>query len=87
VPTELDKAAVRAGMATVKPAVVACGEKSGDKGTVKIAMKVKPDGMVEDASVASAPNDALGSCVATALRKAQFAKTVNGGSFTYPFAF
>jgi molybdenum cofactor biosynthesis protein B len=87
VPTDLDKAAVRAGMATVKPAVVACGEKSGDKGTVKIAMKVKPDGMVEDASVASAPNDALGSCVATALRKAQFAKTVNGGSFTYPFAF
>jgi hypothetical protein len=86
-PTELDKAAVRAGMATVKPAVVACGEKSGDKGTVKIAMKVKADGAVESASVASAPSDALGACVATALRKAQFAKTVNGGSFTYPFAF
>ena len=86
-PTELDKAAVRSGIEKVKPAVVACGEKNRDKGTVKIAMKVKPDGSVDDASVASSPNDALGSCVASALRKAQFAKTVNGGTFTYPFVF
>lgn len=86
-PTELDKAAVRSGIEKVKPAVVACGEKNGDKGTVRIAMKVKPDGSVADASVASAPSDALGSCVASALGKAQFAKTVNGGTFTYPFAF
>jgi len=86
-PTELDKAAVRSGIATVKPAVVACGEKSGEKGTVKIAMTVKPDGSVSEASVASSPSDALGSCVSTALKKAQFAKTVNGGTFTYPFEF
>jgi TonB family protein len=86
-PTELDKAAVRSAIEKVKPAVVACGEKSSDKGTVRIAMKVKPDGSVTDASVAAAPNDALGSCVAAALKKAQFAKTVNGGEFTYPFAF
>ncbi len=86
-PTELDKAAVRAAIEKVKPAVVACGEKSPDTGTVKIAMKVKPDGSVSDASIAAAPNDTLGSCVAAALEKAQFAKTVNGGSFTYPFVF
>jgi molybdenum cofactor biosynthesis protein B len=87
VPTELDKAAVRSAIEKVKPAVVACGEKNSDKGTVKIAIKVKPDGSVSDASVAAAPNDALGACVASALKKAQFAKTVNGGSFTYPFVF
>jgi TonB family protein len=87
VPTELDKAAVRSAIEKVKPAVVACGEKNSEKGTVKIAMTVKPDGSVSDASVAASPDDALGSCVASALRKAQFAKTVNGGSFTYPFVF
>ena len=87
IPTELDKMAVRAGIQKIKPRVVSCGEKSSDKGTVRISVSVKPDGSVSSASVESSPSAALGDCVAAALRKAEFAKTVNGGSFTYPFVF
>jgi hypothetical protein len=87
IPAELDKAAVRTGMEKIKPRVVACGEASADKGTVKIAVVVKPDGSVSQASVVVAPNEKLGECVASAIHKAQFAKTVGGGNFTYPFVF
>ncbi len=87
IPSELDKAAVRSGMEKIKPRVVACGETSTDKGIVKVAVVVKPDGSVTSASVVVAPNPALGDCVAAAIRKAAFAKSVSGGSFTYPFAF
>ncbi|MBL9016015.1 MAG: hypothetical protein JNL83_17640 [Myxococcales bacterium] len=88
VPESLDKSMVRAGVERVKPRVVACGEKSGGtKGTVKIAMQVSPDGAVTSASVADAPSAALGDCVLAAMKSAKFGKTVNGASFTYPFAF
>jgi TonB family protein len=88
VPEALDKSMVRAGIDRVKPRVVACGEKSGGaKGTVKISMQVSPDGAVTSASVAAAPDPALGECVLAAMRSAKFGKTVNGASFTYPFAF
>jgi len=87
VPEELDKSAVRAGVEKIKPRVVACGEKAGTKGTVKIAVAVAPGGNVTSATVAATPDAGLGDCVATAMKNATFAKTVNGGSFTYPFAF
>jgi TonB family protein len=56
-------------------------------GTVKIAVEVAPEGNVKSAEVTESPDTALGACVATALKKAQFGKSVNGGSFTYPFVF
>jgi TonB family protein len=87
VPEELDRAAVRASIDKVKPAVVACGEKAGVKGTVKIAVAVAPEGNVTSADVAESPDAALGSCVASAIKRAKFTKTINGGSFTYPFVF
>lgn len=88
VPEELDRAAVRTGIEKVKPAVVACGEKSGGvKGTVKIAVEVAPEGNVTSTEVTDSPDTALGACVANAMKKAQFGKSVNGGSFTYPFLF
>ena len=87
VPESLDKSMVRAGVEHVKPRVVSCGEKSGIKGTVKIAMTVAPDGSVATASVADAPDATLGDCVLAAMRSAKFGKTVNGATFTYPFAF
>ncbi|MBL0219360.1 MAG: TonB family protein [Myxococcales bacterium] len=71
----------------MKPRVVSCGEKSGIKGTVKIAMTVAPDGSVGTASVADAPDATLGDCVLAAMRSAKFGKTVNGATFTYPFVF
>ncbi len=87
VPETLDKTMVRAGVNVVKPKVQKCGEKIAVKGTVKIAMEVSPDGAVTGASVADAPDAALGECVAAAMKLAKFGKSVNGGSFTYPFVF
>jgi outer membrane biosynthesis protein TonB len=86
-PAELDKSMVRAGIEKVKPRVVACGEKSTKKGTVKIAVTVRPDGTVKDAGVVASPTPALGDCVSATMKKAEFGKSVGGGSFTYPFVF
>ncbi|MCW5808635.1 MAG: AgmX/PglI C-terminal domain-containing protein, partial [Deltaproteobacteria bacterium] len=83
----LDKTQIRTGVERVKPAVIACGEKSSAKGTVTIAVTVDAEGAVTSSSVQSAPDDTLGSCVAAALRRARFAKTAQGGTFSYPFVF
>ncbi len=86
-PDRLDRAAVKEGVEHMKPRVIACGERTPVKGTVKLAITVAPDGSVSDISVNDTPDAALGECVATALRKATFAKTINGATFVYPFAF
>jgi molybdenum cofactor biosynthesis protein B len=83
----LDKAAVKAGITDVKPAVQECGEEHYHSGTVKITLTVSADGVVTDTTVAESPDPALGACVASALKRATFAKTQNGAVFTYPFAF
>jgi TonB family protein len=67
--------------------VIQCGETHGAKGQVKISVTVAPSGSVTDASVVSSPDEALGTCVANAVKKATFAQTENGGSFNYPFVF
>lgn len=87
IPETLDKGAVRAGVDTMKPVVIGCGEKFASKGTVRVSMEVAPDGHVTSASVDDSPDAQLGACVATALRKAHFAKSQNGASFVYPFVF
>jgi TonB family protein len=78
---------VKAGVEKVKPRIVACGEKGGIKGTVKIALTVDSEGTVKSTSVVESPDQALGACVAGAMRNAKFAKTVKGSEFTYPFVF
>lgn len=87
VPAKLDKAMVTSGIAKVKPVVIRCGETHGVKGQVKISVTVSPSGDVTSATVAASPDDALGACVANAVKKASFATTETGGSFTYPFVF
>lgn len=86
-PDTLDKNAVRAGIADVKPAVQQCGEDHSQKGTVKITLTVDAAGRVTDATVSETPDPGLGTCVAKALERASFAKTQNGAVFTYPFVF
>jgi hypothetical protein len=86
-PYELDKPMVTAGISKVKASVIRCGEQASAKGIVKIDLVVGGDGRVQSASVSDAPDAALGECVAAAVRRAAFAKTEKGGSFTYPFAF
>ena len=87
VPASLDRAMVRAGIDTIKPRVVGCGETSGVTGTVKIGVTVTPEGAVSGTEVKDTPDAALGTCVATALRNAKFGTSINGGTFTYPFVF
>lgn len=77
----LDRAAITAGIAKVKTKVMAC------KGTgkIKVNVKVAPDGKVTSAT--AEPADKLGQCAAAAVKTAVFAKSDQGGSFTYPFVF
>jgi molybdenum cofactor biosynthesis protein B len=86
-PDGLDRTMVKSGVEKIKPKVVACGEKAGIKGTVRVAVVVEPDGSVKSADVTESPDSALGECVAAAMRRAKFGKSINGGDFTYPFAF
>jgi molybdopterin adenylyltransferase len=86
-PASLDKALIRAAVDRVRPAIIRCGEVAGVKGTVKITVEVNAPGKVESAVVAASPDPALGRCVADQIKKATFARTQNGGLFTYPFVF
>jgi len=86
-PEKLDKLMVQEGIAVVKPAVIACGERIGVRGTVKIQVKVSASGKVLGATAASSPDPALGTCVANAVKLAKFPETDEGGSFGYPFVF
>jgi len=86
-PEAIDRAMIVEGVGKMKPAVVRCGEIHNTKGTVKLHVTVSAGGKVESVNVTSSPEEAIGTCVATAIKKASFAKTQNGGSFGYPFVF
>lgn len=86
--TGLDRAMISNGIARVKTKISECGTtNAGAKGTVKLKVEVAPAGTVKTAAVMSAPTEALGACVAGVLKGATFAKTAQGGSFSYPFVF
>ena len=84
---DLDKSMISAGIAGIKARVNTCGDKSSAKGKVTVHVKVGTDGHVSNVTVESAPDPALGACVAAAVQKASFPKNANGGSFKYPFVF
>lgn len=87
-PEKIDRAMIVEGVGRVKGAVVRCGEVHGSaRGTVKVQVQVSAEGRVGSVGVASTPDPALGACVASAIAKATFDKTQNGGSFGYPFVF
>jgi len=86
-PDRLDRTMVKEGIERMKPRVIACGDKTPTKGTVKLSITVGADGSVSDASVIEAPDAALGACVAGVLKRATFGKTINGATFVYPFVF
>jgi outer membrane biosynthesis protein TonB len=86
-PDSLDRAMISDGVAKVKARVMACGDKSSAKGQVKVSVKVSPDGSVSSVQVKTTPDTSLGNCVQSAMSKASFKKTQNGGSFGYPFVF
>ena len=86
-PDALDRDLIREGVDKVKGRAQACGSSSSAHGQVKVSVRVGPDGHVAGVTVKSTPDDALGNCVAGAMQKATFARTQNGGSFSYPFTF
>ncbi|MBA3464269.1 MAG: zinc-ribbon domain-containing protein, partial [Deltaproteobacteria bacterium] len=86
-PDSLDRQMIQDGVNKVKTRVMGCGDKSSAKGQVKVSVKVSPSGSVSNVAVKSSPDAALGSCVASAMQKATFGKTQNGGSFAYPWNF
>jgi TonB family protein len=85
-PEALDRAAIVAGVDPIKPAVRACGTGTVT-GTVRISVKVGPDGHPMQVKVVATPDAALGDCVAQAMQRARFNATKVGGSFTFPFVF
>jgi TonB family protein len=84
-PEKLTRSDITAGINKVRSGVTGCSSKGS--GEVKVTVKVEGSGSVGDVSVKSAPNAALGTCVANAVKKAKFAKTQEGATFTYPFVF
>jgi TonB family protein len=86
-PDALDRSMISTGIGNVKARVTSCGDKSPAKGKVKVHVKVDGSGKVSNVTVETSPDAALGACVAAAVQKASFAKTQNGGSFSYPFVF
>lgn len=84
-PEKLTRSDITSGINKVRSSVTACSSRGS--GEVKVTVKVQGSGSVADVSVKSAPNAALGSCVASAVKKAKFTKTQEGATFTYPFVF
>jgi hypothetical protein len=83
----LTKMQIRAGVDTVRPAVIGCGEHDDSHGTVKVRVVVAGSGKVKHVEVVSDPDPTLGSCVARMIKLAHFAATTKGGTFVYPFVF
>ena len=86
-PSGLDRSMISEGVSRVKARVQSCGDKSNAKGSVKVSVKVTPDGGVSSVSVKESPDQSLGNCVAGAMKGATFKKTQTGGSFSIPFQF
>jgi hypothetical protein len=86
-PEALDRMAISQGVAAVKGRVSACAVRSAEKGVVRIRVHVDAAGAVTEVEVVATPDPALGECVETVMKRAVFARTKNGGSFSYPFVF
>ncbi len=84
----LDRAAISAGIASVKSKISACGDANPKaSGKVKAKVFVAPAGTVTSVAIEATPDPKLGACVAGVLQTAVFKKTGEGGSFSYPFVF
>nr|MBA2540991.1 energy transducer TonB [Deltaproteobacteria bacterium] len=87
IPEALDRTIITEGVLPVKTAIMACGNRFTAKGTVKVSVKVAPDGTPTSVMVKQSPDPSLGDCVARAMKRSRYAKTQAGGLFAYPFVF
>ncbi len=86
-PMRLGREDIAAGMDDIRSSVAACGRGGTAKGEVKVSVKVGRNGKVNQVRVRSATTEDLGKCVTQKVRRARFAKTQKGGTFSYPFVF
>jgi tetratricopeptide (TPR) repeat protein len=87
VPATLDRAQISAGVTAVRPQIEACGTAHPAGGIMKVHVEVAPAGTVSSAQITKGLDPDLDACVQKVLLAAQFAKTAQGGTFTYPFVF
>lgn len=86
-PESLTASSIRAGLEPVKAPALRCAQPSSAGSLVKVHVKVTPDGRVDSVDVVATRDPAVGACVASAVRQAQFDRTQRGGGFVIPFAF
>jgi serine/threonine protein kinase/outer membrane biosynthesis protein TonB len=83
VPAEFDDAVINDGLAKVKANIARCVHKVS--GSVEVLVTVSPNGGVISVKVESTPDGDLGDCVEDVMKKATFARTRDGGSFSCTF--
>lgn len=81
-PGRLDRASVAAGIQRVMPQIAACRAAPQMTERVEVAVSVAADGHVVSA-IAGEAGGLAGACVASALQRATFARTLRGGTFHY----
>lgn len=81
----LTAADVKTGIAKVRSKIERCFERSDERGTVRVKVKVSPSGQPSTVSVIETPDRPLGTCIAREVKKAKFAKSRMGVTFTFPF--
>ncbi len=83
-PESPDRTAIQSAMSVVKMKFRGCAEKGSAKGTLKITVKIGPDGKVVSANVMQPLDPAIDACVLDAIKKIELPRSQNGISFTYP---
>jgi hypothetical protein len=83
----LDRVAISNAMSAVKSQIAACGQRSTTSGTVKVRVRVAPDGSVTSVMVDIPDDPVLVRCVTVVIQTARFPRTLQGGAFSYPFMF
>ena len=86
-PDKLDRVMITEGIDKVRSSVMACASRTALNGEVKVAVMVHADGYVLGATIKASPDPAVDDCVVAAVKKAKFAPTQVGGSFSIPFNF
>lgn len=85
--TSLSRADISKTIALAKSTIRTCGDMSTASGTVKVNVKVRPDGKVGAVSTNQTYDAKVSGCVLDVVRKLIFPATDDGGAFTYPFVF
>jgi hypothetical protein len=82
---ELSRDMISTGMAAVDKPIRACGSRISTPLTIRVRVQVGGEGQVTN--VAITDDTAVAACITAVVRKATFARSKHGGSFTYPFKF